>query len=188
MTIIRYNIMQEDWKDINGFEGYYQISNFGRVKSVERVVKRKNGTIMKVSEKIRKLFYTTDNYSYVVLSKNGKHKTFLVHRLVAENFLSNPNNLPCVNHKDENKQNDCVDNLEWCSYEYNNTYKNIHLRRNQDNVCRMVIQYDLDMHEIKRWNSTAEAAKYYNIQAANICACCTYRRNHCAGFKWRYFI
>lgn len=111
-----------------------------------------------------------------------------MHRLVAENFLSNPNNLPCVNHKDENKQNDCVDNLEWCSYEYNNTYKNIHLRRNQDNVCRMIIQYDLDMHEIKRWNSAAEAAKYYNIQAANICACCTYRRNHCAGFKWRYFI
>ena len=71
---------------------------------------------------------------------------------------------------------------------YNNTYKNIHLRRNQDNVCRMVIQYDLDMHEIKRWNSAAEAAKYYNIQAANIGACSTYYRNHCAGFKWRYFI
>lgn len=188
MAIIRYNIMQEEWKDINGFEGYYQISNFGRVKSVERVVKKKNGILMKVSERIRVLSQTTDDYSYVVLAKHGKNKTFLVHRLVAETFIKNPNNLPCVNHKDENKQNDCVDNLEWCSYEYNNTYKNIHLRRNQDNVCRMVIQYDLDMHEIKRWNSATEAAKYYNIQAANICACCTYRRNHCAGFKWRYFI
>lgn len=52
----------------------------------------------------------------------------------------------------------------------------------------MVYSIDVDMHEIKRWNSAAEAAKYYNIQAANICACCTYRRNHCAGFKWRYFI
>lgn len=188
IAITRYNIMQEEWKDVRGFEGYYQISNLGRVKSVERVVKKKNGTLMKVSEKIRVLSQTTDNYSYVVLAKNGKNKTFLVHRLVAETFIGNPNNLPCVNHKDENKQNDCVDNLEWCTYEYNNTYKNIHLRRCQDNIRRMVIQYDLDMHEIKRWDSIIEAAKFYNIQSANISACCMYRRNHCAGFKWRYFI
>lgn len=76
------------------------------------------------------------------LRKKGKNKTLLIHRLVAENFIPNPNNYSCVNHIDENKSNNNVLNLEWCNYEYNNTYKNIHLRRNNNNITRRVIQYD----------------------------------------------
>lgn len=78
-----------------------------------------------------------------------------------------------------------VENLEWCTYTYNNTYKNIHLRRKKTN--RRIIQYDLDMHELKRWDSIIEAAKFYNIETTNISSCCMGKRNHCAGFKWRYY-
>ena len=180
--------MNEIWKDIKGYEGLYQISNTGKVKSLERLVPTKiKGTFQKIKEKIRKTTLTTAGYEYVVLSKNGKNKTLLVHRLVAETFLDNPENKKCVNHKDENKSNNNVYNLEWCDYEYNNTYKNIHLRRNTDNITRKVIQYDLDMNEIKRWNTIIEAAKTYNAASGNIIKCCKGERTHCCGFKWRYY-
>lgn len=180
--------MIEIWKDIEGYEGLYQISNFGRVKSLERRVRaKKPGTTQLIREKIRKLSYTTEGYSYVVLAKEGVNKTFLVHRIVAKTFIPNPENLPCVNHKDENKQNDFVENLEWCTYSYNNTYKDIHRRRNLDNVNRKVIQYDLEMNEIKRWDSLIEPCSFYGIAVGNMIKCCKGERIHCAGFKWRYY-
>ena len=103
----------EIWKDITGYESLYQISNKGRIKSLQRFVTSKNGSKQLIKEKIRKTSVTTAGYEYVVLSSNGKCKTLLIHRLVAESFIPNPNNLECVNHKDENKSNNCVDNLEW---------------------------------------------------------------------------
>lgn len=177
----------EIWKDIKDYETLYQISNKGKIKSLQRYVVSKSGSKQLIKEKIRKTTTTTAGYEYIVLSKNGNHKTVLVHRLVAETFLDNPNNLECVNHKDENKHNNCVDNLEWCDYTYNNTYKNIHLRRNLDNITRKVIQYDLDMNEIKRWNSIKEAANYFKAASSNIIKCCIGERNHTVGFKWRYY-
>lgn len=179
--------MEEIWKDIKGFEGAYQISNLGRVKSLERYVPSSGKTPQKIKEKIRKTFSTTAGYLYVVLSYNHIRKTALIHRLVAEAFIPNPDNLECVNHKDENKQNNIVENLEWCNYTYNNTYKSIHLRRNLDNVIRKIIQYDLDMNEIKRWDKISDVAKYYNTCIANIIKCCKGDRTHCCGFKWRYY-
>lgn len=179
--------MEEIWKDIKGFEGAYQISNLGRVKSLERYVPSSGKTPQKIKEKIRKTFSTTAGYLYVVLSYNHIRKTALIHRLVAEAFIPNPDNLECVNHKDENKQNNIVENLEWCNYTYNNTYKSIHLRRNLDNVIRKVIQYDLDMNEIKRWDKISDVAKYYNTCITNIIKCCKGDRTHCCGFKWRYY-
>lgn len=179
--------MEEIWKDIKGYEGLYQISSFGRVKSLERKVKaRYNYQLIK--EKIRKLNKTTAGYLYVVLSKKGVNQTHLVHRLVAEAFLQkNEENLECINHIDENKENNSITNLEWCSYQYNNTYKNIHLRRNLDAQKKIIIQYDLDMNEIKRWNSLSEIPKVLNISISNVIACCNYKRNHCGGYKWRYY-
>lgn len=179
--------MNEIWKDVVGYEGYYQISNLGRVKSVERYCRNKLVGLQLVKEKIRKTTSTTAGYEYVVLAKKGKNKTCLIHRLVAEAFLPNPNNLKCVNHKDENPHNNNVDNLEWCTYAYNNTYKDIHLRRNLDNIARKIIQYDLDMNEIKRWNTISEAAKFYNTYSSNIIKCCRGERNHVVGFKWRFY-
>lgn len=102
--------MTEIWKDIEGYEGKYQVSNFGQVKSMigqEKVLhpkKHRNGHLQ------------------IGLHKDKKRKTMYIHRLVAQAFIPNPDNLPCVNHKDENPNNNNVDNLEWCTQKYNCNY------------------------------------------------------------------
>ena len=113
--------MKEIWKDIKGYEQLYQISNFGRVRSLNKTLKnrfsffKRNGIILNPLK-------LTKGYLGVRLYHQSKGETKRIHRLVAEAFIPNPDNLPCVNHKDENKENNCVDNLEWCSIEYNNNY------------------------------------------------------------------
>jgi hypothetical protein len=115
--------MQEIWKDIKGYEGLYQISNLGNVKSLPRKVnKRKCEEIIKVPTISNKGYYR------ISLCKNGKIKYYAIHRLVAEAFIPNYDNLPCVNHKDCNTKNNIVDNLEWITYKDNNNYKNHHLK------------------------------------------------------------
>jgi hypothetical protein len=108
--------MEEIWKDIEGYEGKYQVSNLGRVKSL----KDRWGS----REKILKLLKHngTHKYSVVQLCDCGVTKKYLLHRLVAETFIPNPNGLPIINHKDENPENNTVDNLEWCDYSYNINY------------------------------------------------------------------
>ena len=111
--------MQEIWKDIRGYEGYYQVSNFGNVRSMDRVdsyCRNLKGRILKLSNGI---------YKSVTLSINNVCKNYNVHRLVAEAFIPNPDNLPCINHKDEDKHNNNVNNLEWCTYGYNNNYSEL---------------------------------------------------------------
>lgn len=101
--------MKEIWKDVSGFDGKYQVSNFGNVKSFcrgEHLLRLNGGA----------------KYKQVILCKDGKTYGRLVHRLVAQEFVPNPNNLPCVNHKDEDPKNNRADNLEWCTYKYNNEY------------------------------------------------------------------
>jgi hypothetical protein len=111
----------EEWRDIKGYEGLYQVSNLGRVKSLSRTIERsKYGSIF-VSEKILST-NSTKGYLYVSLCKCGKQKRVRVHRLVAEAFIPNQDNLPEVNHKDENKENNAVSNLEWCTNKYNCNY------------------------------------------------------------------
>ncbi|MEE3419429.1 MAG: NUMOD4 domain-containing protein [Methanosphaera sp.] len=113
--------MKEIWKDIKGYESLYQVSNLGRVKSLARKVIKTNYVSFK---KERILKQQTDRYGYkkVILQRNYQIKTFSIHRLVAEAFLENPYNLPQINHKDENKENNCVLNLEYCDSKYNNNY------------------------------------------------------------------
>ena len=103
---------KETWKNIKDYEGYYQISSYGRVKSLKRQVKTKNGFRI-IKEKILKLKKDKDGYLGVILSKNSNTRTYKVHRLVAEYFLKNYNNLPQVNHIDGNKQNNYYENLEY---------------------------------------------------------------------------
>ena len=102
---------EECWKDIEGYEGFYQVSNLGNIRS-------------KYSGKWKLMKATKNNHSRMVvgLYKNGKAKLFLVHRLVAQSFIPNPNRLPEINHKDENPLNNCVENLEWCTPKYNVNY------------------------------------------------------------------
>ena len=121
MELTEQELSNEVWKDIKGYEGRYQISNMGRVRSVERVViwkdkseKHYKSRIMKTRQK--------QGYVSVCLFKDYKRQDFKVHRLVAETFIQNPNNLPFINHIDENKLNNKAVNLEWCSREYNNNY------------------------------------------------------------------
>lgn len=103
--------IQEEWKDIEGYEGLYMISNLGRVKSL-----RHGKWIERRSNVNRQGYYA------LTLHKDGGNKTCTIHRLVAKAFIPNPLGFPCVNHKDENKENNRVDNLEWCTYVYNNNY------------------------------------------------------------------
>lgn len=179
--------MEEIWKDINGYEGFYQVSNLGRVRSMDRYVNGNHITcdFQFMKGKIRKPVQDKLGYLKVSLRKNGSYKTYLIHRLVAEAFIPNPNNLPCVNHKDENPGNPNVDNLEWCTTDYNLKYSNVAERINKFKF-RKVIQYDLNMNEIQKWNSLKEAAIFVNTAQQNISRCCKGRCETCGGYKWRY--
>lgn len=113
----------EIWKDIEGYEGYYQVSNTGKIKSVERMVDHpRYPSGVRLKERYLVVSRYNKKYAQVVLCKNGGTKTFRVCRLVAAAFVPNPDNLPQVNHIDENPSNDMAENLEWCDCAYNITY------------------------------------------------------------------
>ena len=114
-------MMIEEWRDIKGYEGIYQVSNLGNVCSLDRVIKHYPKDYFQEG-KVLSPALSRNGYPMVILVNHNKRKTRNVHRLVAEAFIPNPNNLPQVNHKDENKTNNCVDNLEWCTQKYNLNY------------------------------------------------------------------
>ena len=113
--------MSEEWRDIKGYEGLYQVSNYGRVRSVSRIVTWKNNQLKTYKSRIMKI-QQKNGYYTVSLYKDFNSKTIRVHRLVGEAFIPNPDNLPFINHIDENKLNNRVENLEWCTRQYNNNY------------------------------------------------------------------
>lgn len=176
----RENNRVEVWKDIIGYESLYQGSNFGRVRSLDRWVKGKNGSIRCCKGKILKPGTNKDGYLYVNLYKNRKEKKFYVHRLVAEAFISNPDNLPCVNHKDENKQNNVVSNLEWCSAQYNNTYGT-----RIERCSKPVVQYTLDGQFVREWVSTRVCGRN-GYDQGHVAACCRGEQKYHKGFIWKY--
>lgn len=114
--------MKEIWKDVEGYEGYYQISNYGNVKSLERKVIRKDGVVQIRSERIMSKRLNNDGYIVAKFNVNKKSKSVAVHILVAKHFIPNPNNYSEVNHKDCNRKNNKVDNLEWCTHQQNIEY------------------------------------------------------------------
>ena len=166
--------MEEIWKDIKDYEGHYQVSNLGRVKSI----KFGKEIILKQHINIK------GGYYYVCLLKNGKHKNYYVHRLVAEAFIPNSYNLPQVNHRDENKLNNNVDNLEWCTNEYNHNYGTINERISQSQ-SKPVLQYDLNGNLIKEWKSVNECGRN-GFNQGDICKCCNGKRKTAKGFIWVY--
>ena len=170
--------MQEEWRDIKGYENMYQISNMGNVKSLNY---KQTGR-----EKIMKSLVDKDGYLFVCLCKNRKVKPFKVHRLVAQAFISNPNNYPCVNHKDENKQNNCVSNLEFCTVKYNNIY-NGRQKRIAEKLSKPVLKIDPISNEIvAEFPSIKEVERQLGYNQGNISKCCKGKRNTAGGFKWRY--
>lgn len=178
----------EIWKSLD-FLGYpdYEVSNFGRVKSLKRG-----------KEKILHQGKNKKNYLHLELWENGKGKHFLVHRLVASAFLKNDNNLPCVNHKDENPSNNRVENLEWVTPKENTNYGTRNERvseklkgkpkseEHKRNISKPILQYTLDGEFIRVWDSATTASKELNIQYSHINDCCRRKRNKCGGFIWRY--
>lgn len=168
---------KEVWKDIyfveNGilydYRGLYLVSNWGRVKSLNYRQSKKTN-ILKIT-KDKKWGYWN-----VSLTKEKKRKTFKVHRLVAYHFILNPNNLPEVNHKDENKDNNCYSNLEWCSSKYNARYSK----------SKKVNQYDLEGNLIKTWECIEDAKEKLNI--IHISDCCKGKRKTAGGYIWKYHV
>lgn len=121
-------MIDEVWKPVVGFEGLYEVSNKGRVRSVDRDIIRSDGKVQHKKGVVLKQFITNKGYPYVMVNKDYKQHLKTVHRLVAQTFIPNPNNCPVVNHKDEDKTNNCVENLEWCTSSYNNTYNGVNKR------------------------------------------------------------
>lgn len=156
----------EIWKNIEGFENLYQVSNYGRVKSL------KYG-----KEKILKPFKDKDNYLRVILCKQGKPKLYLIHRLVAQAFIPNPNNYPQVNHKDEVKTNNCVSNLEFCTAKYNINYGTRTKKTSKQVLC---------VETGKIYSSLSEVYRQLGFAQSNISSVCNGLRNTCGGFHWRY--
>lgn len=153
----------EVWKDVVGYEDHYKISNYGRVKSLSRLSPNYS---QPVKEKILKCFTNWRGYWSSSLSINGKGKSKYIYRLVAEAFIPNPFNLPHVNHKDENKDNNCVDNLEWCTPKYNNAYGTARERINkayrENGNNRQIDMYDLNGTLLKHYDCA------YNIDKDGI--------------------
>ena len=174
--------MEEIWKDIKGFEGRYQVSNLGRVRSLLR-----NGLIRK-----QKLFGNTD-YLHVVLLKDRKYTRLSVHRLVAEHFVEGYKEGYVVNHKDENVMNNTVSNLEWCTYSYNNNYGTRANRAAEKNkisqpTMRKVRGIGVSNQETIKIISAGEAARFTGDlkHRSNIVACLNGRQKTAYGYRWEY--
>ena len=179
----------EIWKDIPGYEGLYQASNLGRIKSLPR-----KGTHVQ-EEHILKQIVRRKGYCELALMKNCKRKHFVVHRLIALTFIPNPYNLPQIDHIDDNKQNNRVENLQWITNADNmakawrtgarsleKTYK-----RGKDNCCaRIVNQYDLQGNFIKKWYCIKDIENELKFDNRNISACCRHKRPTAYGYKWEY--
>lgn len=175
--------MIEEWRDIPNFEGLYLISNLGHVKSVERYKRNNSGTQF-VNERLRVLSPDKDGYLRVCLSKDGLHYVKSVHRLVAEAFIPNPDNLPVINHKNEDKQDNRVENLEWCTVQYNTCYGE-GIKKMAIKQGRPVLQI-LNNRVIEEYYSTQEASRQTGIPQANIYKVCKSERKHAGGYEWRF--
>lgn len=180
------------WKDALGYEGLYQVSNTGKIKSLFRYKKELKPNI------------TRGGYATVELFKDKKSKRLLIHRIVAFAFIENASNLPQVNHIDENKLNNNVENLEWQTAKENMNYgtrlerqikntdfsKNIYkenARKNGKVVSKSVLQFDKMGNFLNRYDSGKEASKKTNLNHSHIMECCAGKRyKSVGGFIWKY--
>ena len=172
--------MEEIWKDIEGYENLYQVSNFGNVKSY-------------YSEKILKQVTQNVGYKCVNLYKNKISKTYLIHRLVAQAFIENPQNLPCINHIDEDKTNNRVENLEWCNQQYNNNYANHNEKLSKslyenEKLSKKIEQYTKNGVYVNTYLSSLDAERKTGISSTGINRCCNNVKYYktAGGYVWKY--
>ena len=160
----------EEWRAIKGYEDLYQVSNLGNIRNT-------NGYIRKLHKD------GTRGYLKIILSKKSVCKSFYVHRLVAEAFIENPKNLPCINHIDECKTNNFVNNLEWCSYKYNNNYGTMQ-DRGHEKLNKKVLMFDYSGKVLNEFKSISEALRQTGIK--HISDCCHGRRLSAGGYLWKF--
>lgn len=164
-------VNNEIWRPIVGYEGLYEVSNLGNVRSLDRVVKQAccDGSLVKHTYRGRVLkpVVHTAGYCEVTLSRGREKINHLVHRLVAEAFIENPHGLPQINHKDENKTNNRAENLEWCDQRYNNNYGNRQKKVN-DKISTPIYQIDLKGNIVARHETIADASRKTKIPYGNI--------------------
>lgn len=178
-------------KDIPEYEGLYEIDFKGNVFSKNHTITIQNPntkqpmTFLKKGKKL-KPYLKNNGYLHVSLCKNGHCKLYSIHRLVATVFLNNPNNYTCVNHKDENKLNNSVENLEWCTNEYNYYYGIGCKKRKENQQTKKIKQFDLNNRFINSYNSINEAARILNIRSCNISAVCKGKRKTAGNYIWKY--
>lgn len=158
-------------KPIRNYEGLYEIDELGNVYSLKR-------------HKIMSPVMNNSGYKTIKLSKDKHLTRYLIHRLVAETFIPNPDNLPCVNHKDEDKLNNSVDNLEWCTYQYNNSYKTRGARISKAKSVQ-IGQYDLDGTLVKEWKSMIEVQRVLGFDRGGISRACNGQLKTYKSFIWK---
>ena len=172
----------EIWADVQGYEGKYQVSNHGRVKSLARYRKNNGNSQTFQEERILKQSINNCGYCIVELSLDAKRKRHSVHRLVASAFISNDDGKEQVNHKDENKQNNHVDNLEWCSCKENNNYGS-HNEKSAKTRGIAVVRID-ESGNCEEFYSISEAARRTGISQPSISECLN-KSGKAGGYYWR---
>lgn len=185
--------MKEIWKDIIGYEGLYQVSSEGRVKSLKRKVQHSICGMKTISERILRPATDKNGYLTVDLYKDGKRKTYKVHRLVAQAFIPNPLGLPQCNHKDENPSSNYAENLEWVSAKENCNYgtRNERMAKsnlNHPSMSKPVLQLTREGELVREWPSVMEAQRLGGFKQGNISSCCSRRygfKTH-KGYVWKF--
>lgn len=178
--------MAEIWKPVRGYEGIYEVSNTGKIRSLDRMATSQGKAHKTVYGKLLKSGLQRNGYLRVDLCKDGEIQHCFVHRIVADAFVENPNSFPMVNHKDENKANNNADNLEWCTAKYNSNYGTRGKRiaeRLSAVKCKPVAQY-LNGVLIAVFPSTISAR--HITDPSHIGACCNGKRKHAGGYEWQF--
>lgn len=187
--------MEEIWKDVKDYEEYYQVSNKGRLRSKDRITQNRNGKIIKKGKILK--CGTSKGYKVTELIKNGKRKSFYLHRLIAREFIPNVENKPCINHIDCNRKNNDIRNLEWVTYKENTAHMIMLGRENKNEKWHDGIKKHIETlkKEIVRINLYTGEKKFYSylnqvredgFNPANVCYACQGKYKTSKGYEWKY--